>query len=159
MPSEVRLTRAQKWDLVRISAAAVASAVFFTVPMFLVRPHHSPTRIASRAAERSDITVASLSEPAARSSSPTDTAVPPASVDANAVSVITSTEFAAATTPGLQRNTIAQPRANKPTLLRAQAKTPVAAPAPSLRRRLARFIAGNGKYNVKPFPTVNISGS
>ena len=58
MPSEVRFTRAQKWDLVRISAAAVASTVFFTVPMFLVRPHPAAAPIERRAAEPRDMTLA-----------------------------------------------------------------------------------------------------
>ncbi len=159
MPSEVRLTRAQKWDLVRISAAAVASTVFFTVPMFLVRPHQAPVHIEGRATERPDLTLATLSEPSARSNSPTVSPGTSTSVDTDVVSVITSTEFATATTPGLQRNTMPRPRATKPALVRARANTPASTAPPSLSRRLARFIAGNGKYTIKPFPSLNTSGS
>jgi hypothetical protein len=158
MPSDVRLTRAQKWDLVRISAAAVASTVFFSVPMFLMRPHHAPVTVEGRAAERPDIALATLSTPPARSTSPTETPGTSASGDSDVVSVVTSTEFANATTPGLQRNTIERSRARKPAQVRARANAPVSAP-PSLRRRLARFIAGNGKYTIKPFPTLSTSGS
>lgn len=145
MPSEVRFTRAQRWDLVRISAAAVASTVFFTVPMFLVRPNHSATHIEAPAAPPRDIALASSFEPASRST-----------VE-NAVSVVTSTEFAAVTTPSLQGTTGTQLRSVKPPQIRVHANTPE--PPRSLSRRLGRFLAGNGKYNVKPFPSLNSSGS
>jgi hypothetical protein len=160
MPSEVRFTRAQKWDLARISAAAVASTVFFTVPMFLVRPHQAPSPIQSRANEPGDITLASLSEPTTPTGSPSEPeATPSAPIDTNVVSVVTATEFAVATTPAIQGTAIVRTRSSKPAQVRARANTP-AAPAvtPSLSRRLARFIAGSGKYNVKPFPTVSTSG-
>ena len=45
MPSDVHFTRAQKWDLVRLSAAAVASTVFFTVPMFLAHPPEGGSQV------------------------------------------------------------------------------------------------------------------
>jgi hypothetical protein len=157
MPSKVRFTRAQKWDLVRISAAAVASTVFFTVPIFLVRPHPAPS-LESRVSEHAEFVIATVSEPQAGSDAASArAAVSSAATDARAVSVITSTEFAAATTPPLQGTTTLRLRAAKPAEIRARANT---APAPpSLSRRLARFIAGTGKYNIKPFPTVNTSGS
>ncbi|HTH04171.1 MAG TPA: hypothetical protein VL882_28050 [Vicinamibacterales bacterium] len=137
MPSEVRFTRAQKWDLVRISAAAVASTVFFTVPMFLVRPHPAAVRIEGRAPESRDIALAT---------------------DRPVVSVVTATEFAIATTPAFQGQALARSRNGKPAQVRARATTPAPDP-PSLKRRLTRFLAGDGKYNVRPFPTVSTSGS
>jgi hypothetical protein len=70
---------------------------------------------------------------------------------------VTSTEVASVTTPSLQGNTTtARSRAAKLPQARARAKAP-ASPR-SLSRRLARFFAGNGKYNVKPFPSLNSSG-
>ena len=161
MPSEVRFTRAQKWDLARISAAAIASTVFFTVPMFLVRPDQAPGRIESRANEPRDIALASLSEPTTQTGSPTELVVTPsAPIDTNVVSVVTATEFAVATTPAIQRNAVVRTRSSKPAQVRARGNTPtVPAATPSLSRRLARFIAGSGRYNVKPFPTVSTSGS
>lgn len=144
MSSEVRFTRAQRWDLVRISAAAVASTVFFTVPMFLVRPNHSAARIEIPATPPRDIVLARSVEPTPRSTT----------LDGNAVSVVTSTEFASVTTPSLQGGT--RSRSANPRQVRARANMPE--PPRSLSRRLGRFIAGNGKYNVKPFPTLN-SGS
>jgi hypothetical protein len=160
MPSEVQFTRAQKWDLVRISAAAVASTVFFTVPMFLVRPHPATDRIESRAAQPRDIAVAGLAERSSQSNSPTDSAPTPsgAATDGVGVSIVTSTEFAVATTPAFQGTAIARSRSGKPAQVRARATTPAPDP-PSLKRRLGRFLAGDGKYNVRPFPTVSTSGS
>ena len=161
MPSEVRFTRAQKWDLVRISAAAVASTVFFTVPMFLVRPQPAATRIESRAAEPRVALAGLADDPSPRSNSPTD-AVPkpsaPPVVDEPAVSVVTSTEIAVATTPAFRGSTPGRFWSGKPAQVRARTNTPTP-DTPSLKRRLARFIAGDGKYNVKPFPTVSTSGS
>jgi hypothetical protein len=158
MPSEVRFTRAQRWDLVRISAAAVASTVFFSVPMFLVRPHPTTAQTESRPSEHQDIALPTISEPQARSNAASaPTAVPWAATEASAVSVVTATEFAEATTPSLQNRTTLARRAGKPAEVRARANT--APTAPSLSRRFARFIAGSGKYNVKPFPTLNTSGS
>ena len=147
MPSEVRFTRAQKWDLVRISAAAVASTVFFTVPMFLVRPINPPVHIESHTTSPRDILLGSSAEPPTRSTAP----------DGNAVSVVTSTEFASATMPSLQGTAAARSHSARPPQVRARSNTPE--PPQSLSRRLARFLAGNGKYNVKPFPTLNSSGS
>jgi len=157
MPSEVRFTRAQKWDLVRISAAALASTVFFTVPMFLVRPDPA---VSSRASEHAELVLATVSAPQARSRVDAAAISPTllsARVDASAVSVVTSTEFAETTTPTLQNTTMLRSRSARPAEIRARANTAPA--APSLSRRLARFLAGTGKYNVKPFPTVNTSGS
>jgi hypothetical protein len=160
MPSEVRFTRAQKWDLARISAAAVASTVFFTIPLLLVRPHQASSPIESRANEPRDITLASLSDPTTRTDSPTEpVTTPSAPIDTNVVAVVTATEFAIATTPTIQGDAIVRTRSSKPAQVRARANTPTApAPTRSLSRRLARFIAGSGKYNVKPFPTVSTSG-
>src|SRR3954467_10788298 len=63
MPSEVRFTRAQRWDLVRISAAAVASTVFFSVPMFLGRPPPTKAHAESRQSAHQDIALPTISEP------------------------------------------------------------------------------------------------
>jgi hypothetical protein len=160
MPSEVRFTRAQKWDLVRISAAAVASTVFFTVPMFLVRSHPPGDRIESPAAQPRDIAAAGLADQPPQSKSPTDSAPAPsgAATDAVGVSIVTSTEFAVATTPAFQGTAMPRSRSGKQAQVRARANSPAPDP-PSLKRRLGRFLAGDGKYNVRPFPTVSTSGS
>ena len=155
MTSDVRLTRAQKWDLVRMSAAALASTVFFTVPMFLVRPNApAPSIQKSVTPPASNMMLAGLSSP-----TPLSTPIESAAVrtKTEAVMVLTSTEFAAATTPLFQGNSSARSRTTRPAELRA--RTNPTAASPSLSRRLARFISGNGKYTIKPFPTVSTSGS
>jgi hypothetical protein len=155
MTSDVRFTRAQKWDLVRMSAAALASTVFFTVPMFLVRPNPAaPSIQKSVTPPASNMMLAGVSSPTSPS-----TPIESAAVRTNteAVMVLTSTEFAPATTPVLQGHSSARSRAPRPAELRVRTNTP--ASLPSLSRRLARFISGNGKYTIKPFPTVGTSGS
>lgn len=158
MPSEVRFTRVQRWDLIRISAAAVASTVFFTVPMFFVRPQPVPAHTQDRedSSQPRDFVLASLSQTTRSSESPSG-AMRVTADDTIAVSVVTATEVAQVTTPALQNATTARTRNGRPADLRARANTPPA--PPSLSRRVARFIAGTGKYIVKPFPTVNTSGS
>jgi hypothetical protein len=154
MTSDVRFTRAQKWDLVRMSAAALASTVFFTVPMFLVRPNPgAPSIQKSVAPPASNVMLAGASS-LTSSSTPIESAA--VHTNTEAVMVLTSTEFAAATTPALQGNSSARSRATRPAELRARTTTTPS--SPSLSRRLARFISGNGKYTIKPFPTVT-SGS
>jgi hypothetical protein len=154
MPSEVRLTRAQKRDLLRMSGAAVVSTVFFAVPMFLARP--SVTRPEPGAA----MTATRSMMPDGVPGSP-DTVTPasvPDSVSVATVSVVTTTEVAVVTTPVLQASATAPRRRAPAELVQARARnnTPAATP---FGRRLARLIAGSGKFGVRPFPSVNTSGS
>lgn len=149
MSSEVRFTRAQKWDLVRISAAAIASTVFFTVPLFLIRPQPPEKSEARDIVRAAGVDAKPASDPTLAASA--------VHAETNTVSVVTSTEFARATRPALQK-TVTAARTTKPApRLRARASTSGA--APSLSRRVVRFIAGSGKYSVKPFPTVGTAGT
>lgn len=153
MPSEVRLTRAQKWDLLRMSGAAVVSTVFFAVPMFHVRPD------VARPQARAAMIAITSTMPDGVAGKP-DTVLPasvPDPVSRDTVSVVTSTEVAAVTTPVLQPSAAA-PRRRAPAEL-VQAPTRTTAPAATpFGRRLARLISGNGRYGVRPFPSVNTSG-
>jgi hypothetical protein len=156
MPSEVNFTRAQKWDLVRISAAAVASMVFFTVPMFLVHPQEAASQAGDR--QLPPIALAGMSQAPAARAGEASSAPSKSSPQTATVSVVRSTEFAVVTAPLLQSSTTAvRTRTSKPAQIRARANTP--APTSSFSRRVARFIAGSGKYDVRPFPTVTTSGS
>jgi hypothetical protein len=156
MPSEVRLTRAQKWDLLRMSGAAVVSTVFFAVPMFLVRP--TVTRPDARAAMPA--TPATISGDVTGKPATVSEARLPDPVSVDTVSVVTSTEVAVVTTPVLQLAAApTAPRRRAPAALiqaRARSNAPAATP---FGRRLARLIAGNGRYGVRPFPSVNTPGS
>lgn len=159
MPSGVRFSRAQKWDLVRMSAAALASTVFFTVPLFLVRPNVTAERTAPSPSTTNPPAVIPTNLP----SSPVSSSELATSPVPNTVSVVTATEVASESTPVLQsaRAQSARPRTpiERSPVLRANANVK-AEPAPSsFKHRLARFFSGVGKYAVKPFPTVTSSGN
>src|SRR3954471_3643671 len=160
MPSDVPFTRAQKWDLVRLSAAAVASTVFFTVPMFLAHPPEAISQLADHRPGVAEVGTAGVTNPPTSTASASNTSSTSAA-DAGDVSVVTSMEFALASTPAVESPTAAmRPRTGKPAQLRPRANT--ASPSSTslgLGRRVARFIAGSGKYNVRPFPTIATSGS
>jgi len=157
MPSEARFSRAQKWDLVRMSAAAVASTVFFTVPLFLVRPNPS--------AQRSPEPPTPVAAPAIPAVSLDSQPAPPAEIAPPAViktvSVVTATELAPESTPVLQpvRAEAVLPRthAQRSPVVSARANVKTNPAQSSFKHRLARFFSGVGKYAVKPFPTVTTS--
>ena len=157
MPSEVHLYRAQKWDLTRLAVAAVASSVFFSFPMLLV-----PARSADTADTRTpsvtvseQITVAGVSAPVATANPPQTGTTEPLHTDV--VAVVTSTALARITRPTVATS---EKTSIRPVQLRARANAPAtpATQSATLSRRLARFIAGDGRYGPKPFPTVTTSG-
>jgi hypothetical protein len=157
MPSEVHLSRAQKWDLTRLAVAAVASSVFFSLPMLLL-----PARSADSADTRTPSVTVSEQITLAGVSQPTATTYPrqagtPEPLHADVVAVVTSSAVARITRPSVATS---EKPSIRPVQLRARANPPVPAPTQSatLSRRLARFIAGDGKYDPKPFPTVTTSG-
>lgn len=135
MPSDVRFTQAQKWDLLRMSGAAVVSTVFFGIPMFIAQPELAPpgARSAARAAD----------------ARPAD------------VSVLASDTVARVETPALEalsqrvglhgRSHRSVPRDS----LESRRRRPLAAASDrALARRLGRLLAGSGRYEVRPFPSV-----
>jgi hypothetical protein len=124
--------------------------------MFLVRPASPPAAAESRILDSHQTGLPAPAEFPAATNPVAEPEMPAASTQNVAVSVITSTEFAIATTPVLQNSTARSRSATSPAT--RSARTP-SDPPPSLSRRLGRFITGSGKYNVKPFPTVNTSGS
>ena len=55
MSSDLRFTQAQRWDLLRMSGAALVSTIFFAVPMFVSRPdsahlQEKPTSVSDKSA-------------------------------------------------------------------------------------------------------------
>lgn len=147
MPSETRLTRAQKRDLLRMSGAAVVSTVFFAVPMFLSRPDVARPQLRSVVQMPDEV---AASEP--------EIFLPVSSVSVDTVTVVTSTELAAVTTPVLQTSAKASRRraSAEPLQARSRANAPATKP---FGRKLGRLIAGSGRYTVRPFPSVGTSGS
>jgi hypothetical protein len=132
MPSDVRLTHAQKWELLRMSGAAVVSTVFFGIPMFMARPELVP--------------------PGAR---PADTR-PTADV-----SVLVSETVAPVTTPALEAlpsrtglHVPARRRVAHATLQSRAQRQLASVPGKPLARRLGRLLAGSGRYEVRPFPSL-----
>jgi hypothetical protein len=154
MPSSVRFTQAQKRDLLRMSGAALVSTIFFAVPMFIGRPDATAIRV----------------QPAPQSRDTLTAAVQPDDAPA-AVSVVVSETVAQVTVPELQNpaSSTARPVRAARFTRRAGAPPPPAnqraqvAPAPAtatpLARRLGRLIAGTGRYEVRPFPTIGSPGS
>jgi hypothetical protein len=153
MPSSVRFTQAQKRDLLRMSGAALVSTIFFAVPMFIGRPDATPVRV----------------QPSAESRDPRAAAVQPATAPLDpAVSVVVTEAVAQVTVPELQdvpasiTRPVRIPRftrrlaAPAPATRRAQGVPDTATP---LARRIGRLIAGSGRYEVRPFPTVGAPGS
>ena len=155
MLSEVHLTRAQKWHLARFAVAAVVSSVFFSLPMFLApapsAADTSATTPTVKVAE--EIEIAGVSEPVA-TEHPAEAGIPASN---QSVTVVTSTEVARISRPPVATSgRVSAP----PVQVRAKAQSPETRTQQPLSRRLARFIAGNGKYgSPKPFPTVGTSGS
>ena len=155
MLSEVHLTRAQKWHLARFAVAAVVSSVFFSLPLFLApapsAADTSATTPTVKVAE--EIAIAGVSEPVA-TEHPAEAGIPASN---QSVTVVTSTEVARISRPPVATSgRVSAP----PVQVRAKAQSPETRTQLPLSRRLARFIAGNGKYgSPKPFPTVGTSGS
>lgn len=157
MPSEVHLSRAQKWDLTRLAVAAVVSSVFFSLPMLLIpaRSAGSSDTGTPSVTISEQIAVADVTAPSATSNPPQTES--PKTLQPQMVAVVTATALARITSPAVatsERSSI------RPVQLRARVNAPASAPTQpaSLSRRVARFIAGSGKYDPKPFPTVTTSG-
>ena len=152
MASDMRLTQVQKRDLLRMSGAAVVSTIFFAVPMFIGRPDVGRLQ--------------AIAEHAQAAHAVGDTAaVPSGSAPAPEVAVVFSDAVATVTTPELEE--LAPPPVPRARSVRQNAMAarpgPRAQVAPAagrpLARRLGRLIAGSGRYEVRPFPTVGTSGS
>lgn len=155
MSSEVHLTRAQKWDLTRFAVAALVSSVFFSLPMFLApAPSAADTGATTPTVKvAEEITIAGVSEPVAIEH-PAEAEIPASN---QSVAVVTSTEVARISRPPVATSGRISAR---PIQVRAKAQSPATPAQPTLSRRLARFIAGDGKYGLpKPFPTIPTSGS
>lgn len=117
----VQLSRAQKWDLIRMAAAAVLSIVFLTLPLML--PHQAAAPAAAAPAAELVPRVAVIVR---------DQAAP-----------VEAPKLGPARFPHRAASTRRQPSG-----VSAAAK-----PIPH-RSRFARFVAGDGRYSVRPFPTV-----
>lgn len=123
----VHFSRAQKWDLLRMTAAALVSTGFFAAPvMFSDRGHAIPTPAAAPSAQR--------------------------------VELATTDVIATVTTPDLQLPAPRVVRAAAATRSRPRAQRTSGKLAQNLfPGRVARLIAGDGRYAVRPFPTIELT--
>jgi hypothetical protein len=130
----LHLTRAQKWDLVRICAAAVASAAFFSAPFLLSRESTSLPEAQVGAAPALPVEQAHLDD---------------------RISIVTTNVVVPVNAVGIRRERpVRTPRA---VTVRASNEVQAVRPdeAPGLARRLKRAIAGDGRYTVRPFPSLD----
>ena len=129
-PSEVHFSRAQRWDLARMTAAALVSTGFFAAPVMLSQRTPAPVQPASVAA-------------------------PAPALPDDRVQLVTTDVVAGVSTPRLELRTprvaraAAAPRP-RPRVVRASDKLAER----TFGRRVVRLLAGDGRYTVRPFPTV-----
>lgn len=126
VPVQRPLSRRQKWDLGLLFAAGLVSTALFSAPLLLSAP-------------------------------PLSASVQPVPIAAGGpVQIATALQEAVVTVPELraasadQRRAVAQRVARAPTqraVVIARASTP-------LVRKLGRLVAGDGRYVVRPFPTI-----
>lgn len=127
-----RFSTAQRWDLLRMTAAALVSTGFLATPVMLSDPRH-----------------AALPVPAEAAAAPR-------------VELVTTTVIATVTTPELQRpaprvvRAVATSRLHSRPAIRLQRASARQTPG-VFTKRVARLIAGDGRYAVHPFPTVQLA--
>jgi hypothetical protein len=149
MPNDVRLCRAQKCDLLRMAAAAFVSTGFFV--MSLILAHGDRAAPAQSVAAR---------EPAAVVA--TRVAAPDINREVRPAAPARTRRHARATT---MVKTQRQPRAERTANLKRVTsrgdgdRSVVRAAAMPVGRKVARLITGDGRYSIRPFPSVATSGS
>jgi hypothetical protein len=133
----IPLSRRQRRDLVELVAAGVMSAVFFALPVVMVRDTFTSRSVPPPAPEHSHAPrTVRAADPASVQVITTDVAVP-----------ISSPELQSAA-PAVVRAV----RWNTPP--RTRRTVPAVVPRPSLGRRIARLFIGDGTHTVQPFPSV-----
>jgi hypothetical protein len=152
MASDMRLTQEQKRDLLRMSGAALVSTIFFSVPMFVGRPDGARVQASAEQAQPTAAAGSAAATDAAASVTP-EVAV----VFSDAVAEVTIPQLQALSAPAAPRTRSVRQNAMA-VKLRPRPQAASAAGKP-LARRLGRLIAGTGRYEVRPFPTVGTSGS
>lgn len=132
----IPLSRRQRRDLVELVAAGVMSAVFFALPVVMVRDTFTSKSVPPAPEQSHAPRTVRAADPASVQVVTTDVAVP-----------ISSPELQAAA-PAVVRAV----RWNAPP--RTRRTVPAVLPRPSLGRRIARLFIGDGTHTVQPFPSV-----
>lgn len=137
----LHLTRAQKWDLVRICAAALASAAFFSAPVLWSR---GPSSVQDSAIQVPAIPIEQTAD---------------VRETLDRISVVTADIVVSAQAVPIQAvHRPARPAPRRDTVRASSASQPVApgrGDDRSLVRRLGRAIAGDGRHTVRPFPSLD----
>ena len=136
----LHLSRAQKWDLVRICGAALASAAFFASPFLLPRE-------AVPDADRAAIVSPSM---------PIEHQSPQPVLDR--IGVVTTeivVPVQAVLVRTVPRTINPRPKPVPVTVKASNQRQPSTTPSRSLARRVGRAIVGDGRYTVRPFPTLD----
>jgi hypothetical protein len=126
-----RLSAPQKWEIVRLFSAGLLSTVLFAAPMFLARPTHNLAAVPRPVAAAPGVRV--LSE---------IRVVPMAAEPLRAI---------ASSSRSVRTATTGVPRAD------GRRTTTVAHAERSWQHRFVRAVAGDGRYPVRPFPSVESS--
>jgi hypothetical protein len=148
MPNDVRLSRAQKCDLLGMAAAAFVSTGFFVM---LMLPHGNravPTQTAAAGGPAMVVATRVASADINREEGP---AAPPRTRrHARAMTMV---------------KTPSQPRVQRVANLKHVANrgeadgSAVRGAATAAGRKVARLITGDGRYSIRPFPAVTTTGS
>ena len=131
MSSDVKLSRSARQDVGRLCLAALLSTGFFATPMILAEDPVPPTppQLALDSAPRVTVVTTQLSA---------EVSIPELAQPVNA----------------MHRNagTASRPRPIGTSYSRAAAQSSSRA---TQLQRLGRWLAGDGRYSVRPFPTIN----
>jgi hypothetical protein len=149
MPNDVRLSRAQKCDLLRMAAAAFVSTGFFVMSLML--PHGNRAVPTQTAAAGEPAVVVATRVASADINREVGPAAPPRTRrHARAMTMVK--------TPSQKR---VQRVANlKRVANRGEADgSAVRGAATAAGRKVARLITGDGRYSIRPFPSVTTTGS
>lgn len=132
VPVQRALSRRQKWDLGLLFAAGLLSTALFTVPLLLPPPQSASVQ----------------SEPIAAGG--------PVQPVQN-VQIVTALHEVVVTVPEVREASADQRRSGARRVARAPEWRPivVARANTPLGRKLGRLVAGDGRYVVRPFPTVD----
>jgi hypothetical protein len=153
-----RLSRSQKRDLLQMTGAALVSIGFFAAPLL----------ISQRQAESSSAPTPSPGSAARPFESPDSPSESSSPAPSDRVTIVATHVEAPVTTPGLRRwnpgpapqsaastpRRATDQRTKSQTRPRTQPATVLAAAHTRVARKVARLIAGDGRYTVAPFPSL-----
>ena len=133
-----RLSRQQRFDLVKLAAAGIVSVIFFATPVLLSREAPAGTASETARAVQTHATAATGAVPTMPR-----------------VEVLTTEIAAPVSTPTLRSSHAPSPTVRRSASAR-RTRYALASSRPRLPlgRRIARLLAGDGTHTVRPFPTV-----